>query len=84
MEKAMLEAYIALPCRDDGTVIDREGLSVLIDQYYAGRGYDSERGWPTTDTLLDLGLEGVARALERLKSVPGPNADLKKGCSDGL
>jgi len=39
----------------------------MLDEYYALRGWDSERGWPTSDTLGRLGLADVAARLEALR-----------------
>jgi aldehyde:ferredoxin oxidoreductase len=39
----------------------------MLDEYYALRGWDAERGWPTPDTLLRLELPDVAARLEVLR-----------------
>jgi aldehyde:ferredoxin oxidoreductase len=39
----------------------------MLDEYYALRGWDAERGWPTPDTLLRLELPDVAARLEALR-----------------
>jgi aldehyde:ferredoxin oxidoreductase len=56
-----LAPHFQLPCRADGTAIDPAGFSKLLDEYYAARGWDSERGWPRPETLAALGLEWAAR-----------------------
>lgn len=66
MEEEALGPHFALPCRADGTAIDAAGLSALMDEFYAERGWDAEHGWPTPGLLKDLGLEDVAGGLEGL------------------
>jgi aldehyde:ferredoxin oxidoreductase len=39
----------------------------LLDEYYDLRGWDRNRGWPTTATLKRLGLPEVAEHLERVQ-----------------
>jgi aldehyde:ferredoxin oxidoreductase len=39
MEEA-LAPHFALPCRADGTHIDHDGFSRLLDEYYTVRGWD--------------------------------------------
>jgi len=48
--------HFRLPCRADGTWIDEAGFSRLIDEFYAARGWDRERGRPLPETLARLGL----------------------------
>jgi len=36
----------------------------MLDEYYALRGWDAERGWPTRPTLERLGLDDIAERLE--------------------
>mgnify|MGYP000890162274 CR=1 FL=1 len=62
-----LGPHFRLPCRADGTSIDAEGFARLLDEYYAARGWDLERGWPETSTLDELGLPEVAAELQRLR-----------------
>jgi aldehyde:ferredoxin oxidoreductase len=38
----------------------------LLDEYYALRGWDPDRGWPTEETLRRLGLRGVAERMEEV------------------
>ena len=40
----------------------------MLDEYYDLRGWDRERGWPTTGTLERLGLTQVVERLKRLKN----------------
>ncbi len=63
-----LAPHFELPCRADGTLIDREGFSGLLDEYYSARGWDLEFGWPQADQLRELGLEEVIPELERLRA----------------
>lgn len=62
-----LAPHFELPCRADGTLIDKEGFSGLLDEYYSARGWDLEFGWPQADQLRELGLEEVIPELERLR-----------------
>ncbi|MDD5219799.1 MAG: aldehyde ferredoxin oxidoreductase C-terminal domain-containing protein, partial [Candidatus Bipolaricaulis sp.] len=39
----------------------------MLDEYYALRGWDSERGWPMSETLGRLSLPDVAARLEALR-----------------
>jgi aldehyde:ferredoxin oxidoreductase len=63
MEEA-LASHFKLPCRADGTLIDEQGYSTLLDEYYAARGWDLELGWPQADVLHTLGLEGVCAEMD--------------------
>lgn len=60
-----LASHFQLPCRADGTSIDREGFLRLMDEYYSARGWDLKCGWPTEKLLRSLGLQD---ALKELKS----------------
>ena len=51
-----------------GQVID---VQPMLAEYYALRGWDPERGWPTPEKLRSLGL---ADAVERLVPAGGPRA----------
>lgn len=42
-----------------GDVVDPDGYELMLDEYYALRGYDSE-GRPTLAKLKELGLESIA------------------------
>lgn len=48
-----------------GSVISREKLDLLLDDYYALRGWDTN-GLPTATTLRRLGLDDVAKELMQL------------------
>lgn len=67
-----LASHFALPCRDDGTWVDARGYSRILDEYYAARGWDLERGWPTAETLRGLGLEDLVAEIEALRERPQP------------
>jgi aldehyde:ferredoxin oxidoreductase len=47
--------------------LDRMKFLKLVDEYYALRGWDEERGWPTRGKLEALGLKDVADELDNLK-----------------
>lgn len=53
----VLASHFELPCPQDGTSIDFDGFSHLLDEYYAARGWDIELGWPRADQLRALGLQ---------------------------
>lgn len=63
-----LASHFELPCRADGTTIDKAGFSQLMDEYYTARGWDLEFGWPQADTLRELGLGDVIPELEERRS----------------
>jgi len=62
-----LAPHFKLPCRADGTLIEPEGFSHLLDEYYIARGWDLELGWPKPETLQELGLAEAIPELERLR-----------------
>jgi aldehyde:ferredoxin oxidoreductase len=62
-----LAPHFELPCRADGTLIDKAGFSGLLDEYYSARGWDLEFGWPQADQLRELGLEEVIPELDELR-----------------
>jgi aldehyde:ferredoxin oxidoreductase len=62
-----LASHFELPCRADGTSIDREGFMRLMDEYYAARGWDRENGWPTEGLLRSLGLNEAIQELHALR-----------------
>ena len=64
-----LAPHFQLPCRADGTLIDEDGFSRLLDEYYTARGWDLERGWPQSGQLKEMGLEDVALELEKLHNL---------------
>ena len=53
--------------------VDREQFKPVLDEFYALHGWDTERGWPTSERLdeLDIGdvyepmVEGATKAVER-------------------
>jgi aldehyde:ferredoxin oxidoreductase len=59
-----LASHFALPCRDDGTLLDGEGFADLMDEYYSARGWDLEFGWPQDDVLDSLGLGELIAEME--------------------
>jgi aldehyde:ferredoxin oxidoreductase len=59
--------HFKLPCRADGTLIDKAGFSRLLNEYYSTRGWDLESGWPQPAQLRELGLADVIDELERLR-----------------
>jgi aldehyde:ferredoxin oxidoreductase len=65
MEEKTLAPHFKLPCRADGTLIDKIGFSRLLDEYYTARGWDLEFGWPKANLLSSLGLEKVIPELDR-------------------
>jgi aldehyde:ferredoxin oxidoreductase len=66
MEEA-LAPHFKLPCRADGTLVDRAGFAKLLDEYYIARGWDIELGWPLSSQLEALGLIQAIPELERLR-----------------
>ena len=59
-EEEGLAPHFRLPCRADGTLVDEVGFGRILDEYYDARGWDRERGWPTTETLARLDLTSVS------------------------
>ena len=47
-----------------GRSIDREKFEEFKNEYYTLEGWDVSSGWPTRETLQDLGLGYVADELE--------------------
>jgi aldehyde:ferredoxin oxidoreductase len=71
LEESLAE-HFALPCRADGTFVDEAGFALLLDEYYAARGWDLEHGWPTVELLERLGLEDVVPEIQaRRRALPG-------------
>jgi len=60
---ASIEPHFELPCKTDGTYLDKALFDELMDSYYQYRGWDVERGWPTREKLEELGLGDVADRL---------------------
>jgi len=49
-----------------GVKVKREDLDLMLDDYYQLRGWDVEMGVPTKGKLKELGLNYIARDLEKL------------------
>jgi aldehyde:ferredoxin oxidoreductase len=49
---------------DKGSVVH---LERMLDEYYEARGWDKATGWPTKEKLTALGLDDVAKDLEKLE-----------------
>lgn len=47
---------------DKGSVVH---LERMLDEYYEARGWDKTTGWPTSEKLAALGLDYVAKDLEK-------------------
>ena len=62
-----LAPHFKLPCRADGTLIDKTGFIKLMDEYYNARGWDLNRGWPHNELLNKLGLSEVAKELSEIQ-----------------
>jgi len=62
-----LSSHFQLPCRADGTSIDREGFLRLMDEYYSARGWDLKHGWPMEGLLNSLGLQDAVREINTLR-----------------
>jgi aldehyde:ferredoxin oxidoreductase len=67
LEEAVLAPHFKLPCRADGTLIDEEGFSGLLDEYYSTRGWDLELGWPQAEQLTAMGLEDVIPEMDKYR-----------------
>ena len=53
-----------------GAVLESETLEKMKDDYYALRGWDVATGTPTGETLKKLGLEDVARDMQKQNGLP--------------
>ncbi len=62
-----LAPHFELPCRSDGTLIDRAGFSRLLDEYYTARRWDVRMGWPQAHNLEAVGLNDLVPALAELR-----------------
>ena len=47
-----------------GNRLAREDVEAMIDRYYEEKGWDAQKGAPTKDELIELGLEELAGILE--------------------
>ena len=52
------------PAFMDGVVLDLDRFADMLDTYYNLRGWNPANGWPTRAKLEELGLGGVADALD--------------------
>ena len=72
LEKSFMNPDLLVPGPDGepvsrrGTVLDREQINQLADEYYRLRGWDVESGLPTGAKLVSLGLSDVAAELKEL------------------
>jgi aldehyde:ferredoxin oxidoreductase len=46
--------------------LNKEKFLILVDEYYALRGWDQTTGWPTYSKLISLSLDDVAEELNKL------------------
>lgn len=53
-----------------GTRLDEQEWGKLLDRYYALHGWDAQTGWPTRETLDELGLSEVADKLGEWNRLP--------------
>ena len=60
----------------EGTLLDKQEFTEELENFYKLRGWDKE-GFPYKETLVDLGLEGVAQVLEKEGLLAGPGAKKK-------
>jgi aldehyde:ferredoxin oxidoreductase len=58
-----------------GIKVKREDLDLMLDDYYQVRGWDVETGVPSKKKLKELGLNSVARGLEKLGWMKKKGAD---------
>ncbi|UCB46762.1 MAG: hypothetical protein JSV25_04905 [Spirochaetota bacterium] len=63
-----LAPHFQLPCRADGTSVNRDGFLKLMDEYYLARGWDLELGWPQEELLESLGLDEAVPELNDLRN----------------
>ncbi|MBI4832340.1 MAG: aldehyde ferredoxin oxidoreductase family protein, partial [Candidatus Lindowbacteria bacterium] len=61
-ERLMKEPLKDDPCK--GSVISPKDLDLMLDEYYAARGWDVRTGIPTKEKLIELGLEHVIDKLQ--------------------
>lgn len=61
-ERFFKEAHTKGPAK--GVTLEEKGYQKLLSGYYEARGWDTETGIPTEDTLKDLGLDFVIGNLE--------------------
>jgi len=68
-ERFFKEAHTKGPAK--GVTLDEKGYQKLLSGYYEARGWDTETGIPTEETLKDLGLDFVIGNLEPPKKKGG-------------
>lgn len=66
-----------------GMVIPKEKSDIMLDEYYAGRGWDAD-GNPTREILADLGLNEAADELDRAGHLGKPLAGDPGGARSGV
>jgi len=52
---------------NEGLLITREEMDILLDEYYQARGWD-KNGIPTKETLEKVGLEDIAEVVESIRT----------------
>ncbi len=57
-----------------GLVNSPEELNAMLDRYYELHEWDKKTSWPYKETLIKLGLEDVAKELEKLGRLPKATA----------
>jgi aldehyde:ferredoxin oxidoreductase len=55
----LVEPHFELPCKTDGTYLNKGIFKEILDDYYRHRGWDPETGIPTREKLKELGLENL-------------------------
>ena len=58
-----IEPHFELPCKTEGTCLDKELFDRLLDEYDQLRGWDLNGGWPVREKFEDLSLSDVADRL---------------------
>jgi aldehyde:ferredoxin oxidoreductase len=53
-----------------GSVLSRDKINHLLDEYYLLRGWDIKTGIPTREKLTKLGLDSIAKELKKLGKLP--------------
>ncbi|CEP66187.1 Aldehyde ferredoxin oxidoreductase, C-terminal [Moorella glycerini] len=56
---------------EGATVLSQEKLDEMLDAYYILHNWDLKTSWPKRETLVELGLDEVARELEAMGKLPG-------------
>jgi len=62
--------------------LERQKFLLLLDDYYRLRGWDLERGRPTSSKLRQLGLDEVAQELSRAGLIANPNVSAGSHAGD--